>query len=139
MKIWPLGKKKNAGLIAAQQIDFDYLMEIGSDDLVTNELLNQYLDYCGKYDFFGISDAAYIESETGYCRRLTTNNSTYGAGRMISRKVLEAMNWKLWDDKLNRGLDNNSVRAIQSKGFEYVKVQPMEKPGIIDVKSNENI
>lgn len=135
----PLGRKKNAGLKSAQAYDFDYLMEIGSDDLITLDLLTQYLDYVGVVDFFGISDAAYIESSSGYCRRLTTSSSTYGAGRMISRKVLDAMDWKLWDDGLNRGLDNNSVRNIAAKGFKFYKVPPMQEPGVIDVKSDENL
>lgn len=135
----PLGKKKNAGLIAAASYDFDYLMEIGSDDLITDDLLTQYLDYIGKYDFFGISDAAYIESENGSCRRLTTNKSTYGAGRMISRKVLDAMCWRLWNDNLNRGLDNDSVRSIESKGFKFYRVPAGNAPGVIDVKSDQNI
>lgn len=135
----PLGKKKNAGLVAAASYDFDYLMEIGSDDLITDDLLTQYLDYIGKYDFFGISDAAYIESENGTCRRLITDKSTYGAGRMINRKVLDAMGWRLWNDNLNRGLDNDSVRSIESKGFNFYKVPAGNAPGVIDVKSDENI
>jgi hypothetical protein len=135
----PLGKKKNAGLLAASVYDFDYLMEIGSDDLITDSLLTQYIEYLGKYDFFGISDAAYIESETGICRRLITDKSTYGAGRMISRKVLEKVAWRLWNDNLNRGLDNDSVRLIEHNGFKFYKVPPMNAPGVIDVKSDENL
>lgn len=135
----PLGKKKNAGLVAAQSLDFDYMMEIGSDDLVTDDLLTQYLDYLDSEDFFGISDAAYIESENGTCRRLTTDKSTYGAGRIISRKVLDALGWRLWNDSLNRGLDNDSLRRIESNGFKYYKVPASNAPGVIDVKSNENL
>jgi len=133
----PLGEKKNAGLQMAKDFEFDYLMEIGSDDLILNELLDDYKKYLGK-DFFGISDAAYINSETGECRRLISK-STYGAGRMISRQAIEKANWVLWTDKLNRGLDNNSVFALQRKGFNYYKVSPMDFPGVIDVKSNENL
>jgi hypothetical protein len=133
----PLGEKKNTGLQKAKEFEFDYLMEIGSDDLIVNELLDDYKKYIGK-DFFGISDVAYINSETGECRRFISK-STYGAGRMISRKALEKANWVLWTDKLNRGLDNNSVFALQRKGFDYYRVSPMEFPGVIDVKSNENL
>jgi hypothetical protein len=137
---YPLGKKKNTGLRAAERFDFDYLMEIGSDDLITNDLLTQYLDYFGKYDFFGITDAAYIESETGACRRLTTDKSTYGAGRIISRKILNQMNWTLWSDSLNRGLDNNSLYNIETKTkVKYHKVKHQDVPGVIDVKSSENL
>lgn len=134
----PLGEKKNAGLQIAKDFEFDYLMEIGSDDLALNELLDNYKELIGKVDFFGISDAAYINSETGECRRLISK-STYGAGRMISRKALERAGWVLWADRLNRGLDNNSVFALQSKGFIYQRMKPMDFPGVIDIKSKENI
>lgn len=134
----PLGEKKNFGLKKAKEFDFDYLMEIGSDDLILNELLDDYRNYIGKYDFFGISDAAYINSDGGECRRLISK-STYGAGRMVHRRLLEIMGWNLWKDNLNRGMDNNSVFALQRKGIKYHRVNPMEFPGVIDVKSKENI
>ena len=135
----PLGKKKNYGLKVCSQHDFDYLMEIGSDDLITNEMLDHYLDYFFKYDFFGISDVAYIESESLECRRLTNKSTTYGAGRCIKRDILVDLNWNIWSDELNRGLDNDSIRRIESKGYKFKKVEPMDVPGLIDIKSSENI
>lgn len=134
----PLGEKKNAGLKYCQQFEFDYLMEIGSDDLILNELLDSYKPYLGVWDFFGIRDAAYINSTGGQCRRLISK-ATYGAGRMIKRSLLEKAKWKLWKDGLSRGLDNNSVFAFQSMGVKYNRVDPMEFPCVVDVKSKENI
>lgn len=135
----PLGEKKNFGLQKAKEFDFDYLMEIGSDDLILNELLDDYKNYIGKSEFFGITDAAYINSETGECRRLISRSSTYGAGRMISRKVLESVNWKLWNDHITKGMDNNSVLGLQRKGVAYTKTKPLDFPCVIDVKSQQNI
>lgn len=135
----PLGKKKNFGLKQASAYQFDYLLEIGSDDLITDELLDQYLEYFDQYEFFGISDICYVESSNLECRRLTTNTTTYGAGRIISRKVLESMNWNIWSDEINRGLDNNSIRNIKSNGWLYNKINPIDIPCVIDVKSDENI
>lgn len=134
----PLGEKKNFGLRNAKEFDFDYLMEIGSDDLILNELLDDYKPLIGKNDFFGISDAAYINSETGECRR-HTSKSTYGAGRMIARSGLEKANWNLWNDKLNRGMDNNSVFGLQKLGVSYTRLKAMAFPGVIDVKGQDNI
>lgn len=136
---YPLGKKKNKGLKEASNYDFDYLMEIGSDDLITNDLLDCYIPYFKKFDFFGISDAVYIESENLSCRRLTFTKSTYGAGRCMSRNMLESMNWNIWDDNLQRGLDNNSTMRIETKGYKFNKIPPMDVPGLIDVKSQENL
>jgi hypothetical protein len=135
----PLGEKKNFGLSKAKEFDFEYMMEIGSDDLILNELLDDYKNYIGKYDFFGINDAAYINSETGECRRLMSNNSTYGAGRMIHRRVLEKAGWKLWNDNLSKGMDNNSILSLLRKGIGYKKAKPMAFPGLVDVKSDVNI
>jgi hypothetical protein len=135
----PLGKKKNFGLQHAAQFDFDYMMEIGSDDLILNELLTDYLKYIGNRDIFGVVDAAYIDSDGGECRRLISRASTYGAGRMIKRKVLEKMNWKLWADHINKGMDNNSIFSIKHKDFTYYKVEPMAFPGVVDIKSDVNI
>lgn len=135
----PVGKKKNYGLSVLSVYDFDYLMEIGSDDLVTNYLLDQYLDYFGKYDFFGISDAAYIESESGLCHRFISYKSTYGAGRVMSRKLLESVGWTLWPDNISRGMDNASIRNVRDAGYQFHQVKHGEYPGLIDVKSAENI
>lgn len=135
----PLGRKKNFGLSACRAYHFDYLLEIGSDDLILNELLDSYKPYIGKWEIFGINDAAYIDSKTGLCRRLTSFNSTYGAGRMVSRETLEKVNFQLWNPTAQRGLDNNSLFALNRVGIKYHKVPPMEFPGVIDVKSETNI
>lgn len=136
---YPLGKKKNYGLNICKEYEFDWLMEIGSDDIITDAMLDHYYQKFSQYKFFGITDMAYIESESGVCRRLTSHQSTYGAGRCISREILEKAEWKLWKEDLNRGLDNDSTRKINKLGYSYHKVEPMEDPGLIDVKSNENI
>lgn len=134
----PLGAKKNFGLQYCKDFDFDWLMEIGSDDLILNELLDSYKPYMDKWNFFGIRDAAYINSETGDCRRLISK-STYGAGRMIKRELLDQVGWKLWKDGLSKGLDNNSVLAFMRMGIDYKQVPHMDFPGVVDVKSEENI
>lgn len=134
----PLGAKKNFGLQYCKNFDFDWLMEIGSDDLILNELLDSYKPYFEKWNFFGIRDAAYLNSETGDCRRLISK-ATYGAGRMIKRELLDKVEWKLWKDGISKGLDNNSVFAFMRLGIDYKQVPNMDFPGVIDVKSKENI
>jgi hypothetical protein len=134
----PLGRKKNYGISQALKLDFDFMMEIGSDDLILDELLRQYAKFFPKYDFFGICDAAYINAENLDCRRLQSN-STYGAGRIISRKALEAMEAKLWKDNLSKGLDNRSLIELYKKGFKYWQIPPIDYPLVIDIKSPVNI
>lgn len=135
----PLGKKKNFGLQAARALDFDYMMEIGSDTLVLNELLDEYRkNFIGVHHFFGIGDCAFICSETQACRRVG-GASTYGGGRMISRHALETMEFKLWPDDYNKGLDNASVFKMARGGFWYQQLKPGPVPLVFDIKSEENI
>lgn len=132
----PLGKKKNFGLQEAKKFNFDYLMEIGSDDLILSELLDTYKSI--NHDFFGIRDIVYLNSETGECRR-KIGSSTYGAGRMMSRKLLEKVNFRLWRDDLNRGLDNYSIISVMRKRIGYMQIKDGEFPMVIDIKSKDNI
>lgn len=84
----PLGEKKNHGLNEAMKLKWDYLLEIGSDDLVKDELIEKYSEYFGKYEMFGTKDSAIINSKNGKCMRLVSD-TPYGLGRCISRKILE--------------------------------------------------
>ena len=102
----PLGEKKNHGLNEAMKLQWDYMMEIGSDDVVKDELLELYQPYLGKYDMFGTKDAVIIDSHTGECRRLKSD-TTYGLGRCISRKVIE---------KICYGVDILAKEDIMTRG-----------------------
>ena len=59
---------------------------------------------------------------------------------MISRHALETMDFKLWPDSLNKGLDNASVfKLAREGGFWYQQLKPGKMPLVFDVKSEENI
>jgi hypothetical protein len=129
----PLGKKKNFGLSEALKEDFDYLVEIGSDDIFKNEFLNL---YTWDRDVFALADFVMLNTQDGECRRLSKHHAYYGTGRAISKKALLQMG-PLWKDKLNHGLDNDSTFALAKKGFLEKRV-PSE-PVVIGLKSEVNI
>lgn len=133
----PLGAKKNFGLSQLKERDFDFLIEIGSDDLILEELLNQYKKFFVKYDFFGVCDAGYIDAETLQCVRLQSD-AVYGAGRAISRIALEKMNWTLWKN-VSKGMDKSSLTNLYNLGFKYWVIPPIDYPLVIDIKSPVNI
>lgn len=136
---YPLEAKKNTGLRFAERFDFDFLIEIGSDDLILGELIDQYQKFFVKYDFFGVTDAAYIDAETLRCCRLQSP-AVYGAGRAISRKALEKMNWTLWAPKgRGKGMDKSSLRNMYNAGFQYWQIPAIDYPLVIDIKSPVNI
>lgn len=132
----PLGEKKNFGISEALKLDWDYLIEIGSDDVLKDEYLEAIKPELGKRDFFGINHVIYINSEDGACRRFATRHS-FGMGRVMSRKLIETVG-KLWDDKKDRGMDNGSNFKIQRVGFLDKQIRTTYPLGI-DIKSAVNI
>src|SRR5688572_16188481 len=130
----PLGKKKNYGLSQAMKKDFDYLIEIGSDDILKDEFLSL---YNWDRDVFALADFVMMNTADGECRRLTRHHAYYGVGRAISKKALLEVQ-EIWNDKLNKGLDNNSTMTLARKGF-FEKRVTCEDPVAMDLKSEVNI
>lgn len=130
---FPLGLKKNYGVRQALKKDFDYLIELGSDDLLKNEILNVY-----KWDapVLGLDSAVHLDTKTGSCRLLSSMSSLFGGGRALSREVLESGD--VWHNNRSNGLDKNSHFNISRRGFLGKRVRT-EKPLIIDLKSETNI
>lgn len=129
----PLGAKKNYGVNEALKHDFEYMIEIGSDDLLKNEILKTY-----KWDapILGLDSAVHLNTKTGSCRMLCSMASLFGGGRALSRDVLESGD--LWHDKKSKGLDKNSHFNISRRGFLGKRVKT-EFPLVIDLKSDVNI
>lgn len=133
----PLGAKKNFGLKEAYKLEWDYLVEIGSDDLLKTEYLTTIAPYLGKHPVVTIRNIVFLNSEDGECR-MYNKGTTYGIGRAISRKVLDKVGPTLWPDIINKGLDNSSTFFMARHGFLEKRVRTEEPIGI-DIKSDVNI
>ena len=180
----PLGKKKNFGLTEAFKKNWDFIIELGSDDVLKTELLEMYKPLFYKHVVLNIGTFCYLNSEDGDCRLIKTATS-YGMGRAIERSVLEKHTrgveiealdaimspgrsvgpgqrgffpkkdaesmaragqvkvmgeerYKLWNDSINRGLDNSSNFFLHVNGVMDKKVIT-EEPLAIDIKSKDNI
>ena len=84
----PLGEKKNHGLQVALKKKWDYLMELNSDDLIKDELIEVYLPYLQKgIDYLGIENFCFLDSETGQLRQYASK-TVYGIGRVYSREAI---------------------------------------------------
>lgn len=135
----PLGSKKNYGLTQAMKKDFDFLVEIGSDDLLKDEFMDL---YSFDRDVFGLRDFAMIDTQTGDCRRLSDRDARFGLGRAISKDAIESFmtegGYKLWADVISKGLDNDSTFALARKGYLEKRISSND-PVAIDLKSSVNI
>ena len=138
----PLGAKHNAGLEALRNIEFDYILQLGSDDLITNEYLEYALAAMNKsIDVFGVDRLYFTEIGTDQaCKFILTTqaNELIGAGRFISHRVIKLLDYELWPYDINRGLDMTS-QANMSMYEAFPKVISTENICVLDVKSNTNI
>lgn len=136
-----LGHKMNVGVDRALKMDFDYLMNLGSDDIITKELLDEYEEHIeNNLPMFGVTKVCFFDSKTKELKEVNYGH-LIGAGRMIRRDVVEKFatsNGKatMYDKGIERGLDNNS-----RKRFLSVAMRELSLNGnmIVDIKSDENI
>jgi len=141
----PLGRKMNLGLVEAMELDFDYIVQSGTDNLYTSNLLTFYADKIKQtgFEFFGLNKI-YFYDFYRHIAKLYSPLSVFGAGRAISRNILEEASRKvnIWPDHINKGLDNSSERIIEMN-FENIvfshPVFPNVTPSVVDIKSEVNI
>lgn len=129
----PLGTKKNYGVKQALRKDFDYMIEIGSDDLLKTEALYA---YTWDAPVVGLMDFAIVNTENGKCKTIKSNIPKYGSGRAIQRFVLESFD--LWEDSKSRGMDNSSCRILATNRIMQKGVKCSE-PVVVALKSNVNL
>lgn len=86
----PVGTKKNAALNEVLKKDFDYLIELGSDDLIVDDLLDAYLPLMEQGEhFFGCKRLLMIDATDGACRDFFFDpDLVQGLGRCMSKELL---------------------------------------------------
>lgn len=138
----PLGKKHNDGLKALKGKDFDYILQLGSDDLISNDYLHYALfGMQSGFDLFGVNRLYFVDYNTkqGCKFDLSTQASTLvGAGRFISHKSIKRLKYNIWPDSINRGLDMTSQLNLSTIGVTPNILQTTNYC-VCDVKSEVNI
>lgn len=142
----PLGRKFNtASLMRA--IDIDYLMLMGSDNICDNNMLQIYFRLMESgIDFWGMRDIYFYETKSrslkywpGFKNHYREGESL-GAGRCISRKVLDKLDWKLWNDNENVTLDKSMTEKFNSIKVNNITLSIKEENCfLLDIKSGLNM
>lgn len=137
----PVGEKLNAGLrCVMENFEFDYLLEIGSDDLIANNYLDDIEPWLrAKIPQLAATRLHFIDSITGMITFFETA-AIFGLGRCISRATLErfAPDYNLWNDYIDRGHDRASWRNMVQKHIPVLRVSN-RRFSLLDIKSEENI
>jgi len=132
-----IGAKMNIGVREAIKFDFDYMMNLGSDDIITKELFDIYEPYFKDgLKMFGSRRVTFIDSESKEVKR-NDYQAMIGAGRCIRKDIIvEVLKSGEMYDKVQKGLDFNS----QAKFIRHNHTE-IENPfnTIFDIKSCENI
>lgn len=131
-----LGTKMNIGVRKALEYDFDYMMNVGSDDIITKDLFKCYEPYFNNdVPMFGGTRLTFIDSNSKEAKTFDYG-IMIGAARCIKREELEKVcrNGEMYD-KVQRGLDMNSMKKFNCSMTE------IENPfnTIYDIKSDVNI
>lgn len=132
---FPLGNKMNKGVEYALKFDFDYLMNLGSDDLIDDRIFELYEPYIeAKEKMFGINKVSFFDIKTKKIKRFDYKHMI-GAGRMIRKDVLKAKH-PIYSAEKNKCLDDNS--AWNMFGTKMIEID-CDDDIIVDIKSDENI
>jgi|TARA_B100000315_G_scaffold141551_1_gene130581 hypothetical protein len=152
----PLNRKYNAACRTAKQFDPDAVFRIDSDDWITGDIFDRYLEILkngvdavglldiyfldlsdfklGKWDGYGFFNNK-VDRYEAWRRKL--KGRTHGVARCFSRRLMEKINWELWDEELelNSGLDRNCDKRLKRHGFK-IKGFKMKELNIfaVDIK-----
>jgi len=131
-----LGNKMNIGVRASLKYDYDYLMNLGSDDIITKELFDLYEPlFKEDYPFFGSTKLTFINSKSKEVK-VSDYGILIGAGRCIKKDVLiDVLEYGEMYDSIQKGLDLNSMSKFNCK----MKELKNDYNTIYDIKSDVNI
>jgi len=113
----PVSDKLNAGMALLKGQEWSHVMILGSDDIpstqfVRNQMFGETEDFIAIQDmwFWGMNPkrAGYNTFWYWYA-----GSSRLGAGRVISRRAVEACDYKIWPSGYNAGMDSQSYKRIK--------------------------
>lgn len=143
----PLATKVNAPVLIAKQLNVDYILCLGSDDIITPELMAIYESYMKQsIDYIAVNDFYFYDTESkkaaywGGYRESWRKGHACGAGRLISKRLLDTWNWQPWDVKHNLILDNSIQDKLKSTPHTEAIFSLKEKNVFaLDIKSSTNM
>lgn len=136
----PLGKKNN--YLLSKTISYDGVVIVGSDDFLSDSIFDVYQTLDLTKDVYYGFDNCHIYSVwdniLGTDFSYTRSGHTIGVGRLWTKPTLEKMNYNIWTDSKNNGLDTDSKNNMAKKGIKEVSL-PYNGHFILDVKQDCNI
>ena len=148
----PLSIKWNAAVMSLEDLEFDAVILLGSDDYVDEAFVQFVSDQIEKYEMIAFTDL-YFEDEgvtyywSGYDG--TRRGEPAGAGKVYTKPFLQRIKYNLFHEAKNRGLDgvswrrckaanaNMLITSVKREGLYLCDVKDGE--GMTDIKSLKNL
>ena len=139
----PLSFKFNMAFRTLEQIDFDAGILLGSDDYIDTAFIQYVEQTIADFDLIGFKDI-YFQNEQGlfYWKGYDNNRrgEPVGAGKVYSRKLLECLNWNVFDQPRDKGLDRISWQRVkQAKAKIHVTTLKENDLILVDIKDGEGM
>lgn len=143
-----LGEKFNACTTAAWQWGADYVIILGSDDLISPKLAEVYLETMKQGPtYFGLRGCYMIEPATRRALYLSGHanprrfGEAIGAGRTLSRRALDKVNGRPWPDNISKGADLHMTLNLRRRGIKGpdLAIEKAEGTFLVDVKGGGNL
>ena len=112
----PLARKWNSVIRSLANYPFDAVILLGSDDYVDDNFLRFIDENIRKYDLIAFSDMYFEQGKQRYYwggYGGSRAGEPAGAGKTYTKKFLQKVNFDLFGDTVNRGLDGYSWRLCK--------------------------
>jgi hypothetical protein len=143
----PLGSKMNATITEAMKRDYTHVICVGSDDLLSLKLIDYQTGLMQSgYDFIGMTDFYFYELKSGKAsywggyREPERRNHTVGAGRCLSRRIINSWGGVVWDNSKPKQLDTVMQNRLSVSKYPQ-RIFSLKEKGMfaVDIKSNVNM
>ncbi len=143
----PLAAKVNATTYACKDLNVDYVLCVGSDDIISPELLNEYAIHMRNgIDFIGVTDCYFYDTVSkkslywGGYREPYRKGHTTGAFRALSARLLSQWDWMPWENKDSLVLDKSMQDKLRVTNHT-IHTFSMKEKGLfaLDIKSSTNM
>lgn len=129
-----LGLKWQRGISAARDLDPDAIMIVGSGNWFTNGWVKTLCPYLTDYDMVG-GEAMYVyqirQNDSvmihwgGY--HTSRKGDMLGAGRLLSRRILDKVDWQIYNTSLNQRLDRSMSKILRRHGAKTLTLPKGEE------------
>lgn len=127
----PLGGKWQKTVDVARFHEAEVLITCGSDDVLCHDYVNNALKILDEHEFVGVNGWWMSDGKKHYKASYRYyKNFPAGSGRVFSKKLLDAIDWRIFDKTANKHLDDRAIDELYRRGGKYYISQFPEHDGL---------